>query len=187
MFAGLLCLVLLSTTAFANDYDFSRTNAYITRTRAYNWLSHYQRSSLPEIQQQHNMYSLVFPHMKHYHYDNMNQPIGVIGVLEVEVPGAHDFLRLAQIIAAMKNVIKIAGEVVKAVTQCARLASPVWTGRRVRNGQEENYALHCRGADRRNRALHSKDDGAAVQHLQRPEIMGCENQLAQSGCWYGLR
>jgi len=34
MFAGLLCLVLLSTTAFANDYDFSRTNAYITRTRA---------------------------------------------------------------------------------------------------------------------------------------------------------
>jgi len=33
-FALIFCFMLLSTTAFANDYDISRTNSYITRTRA---------------------------------------------------------------------------------------------------------------------------------------------------------
>lgn len=58
-------------------------------------------------------------HRKGFFLHKVDEGIGGIGILKVKGPGTRYFLRLAQIIAAMKHMIQITGEVVKAVWDSA--------------------------------------------------------------------
>lgn len=58
-------------------------------------------------------------HRKRFILHKTDEGIGGIGILKVKGPGTRYFLRLAQIIAAMKHMIQITGEVVKAVWDSA--------------------------------------------------------------------